>query len=226
MVALRAVRAGRAVVGSAIACALFAASCAGNTASDFPPGLSPLDDTNQAVPPAAKPGDPYPEDVSTATGETDDYSWAQAKGYVHAPIEVTFAAMHAKDVCVDRRKVDEWTITEGVEPEYLFSELVHNVVHSIVTVEFDMTWRFDVIEGTHDLPTTVAGRFMKTYGTTYINLLAGSIVAHKVDDQTTEIELIEHLAGHGQGPGTAESLLRDYFWSVVAVAHGQPLPTY
>lgn len=202
------------------------ASCAGNTASDFPPGLAPLDSSNQATGPAAKPGDPYPEDVTTTTGETDDYSWADCKGYVHADIVTTFAAMHAKDVCVDRRKVDEWSIVEGVEPEYLYSELVHNTVHSIVTVNFDMTWRFGVTEGTVDAPTTVAGRYMKTYGTTYINLLAGSIIARKIDDNTTELELIEHLAGQGQGPGTAESLIRDYFWSVVAAAHGQPLPTY
>lgn len=217
---------GSCILGGAVGCLAVVAGCGSNITTPFPPGLDPIDAQNTASFPAPKDGDPHPEDISSVTGETDDYGWVHAKGYVHAPIAKTEQAMRAKDVCVDRRKVDEWTIEYNVEPEYRYSQRVHNTVHSLVTIEFDVTWRQDIVTGTPDAPTLVAGRFMKTFGSSYLNLMAGSMVARRLDDQTTEIELIEHLEAHGQGPGTAESFMHDYFWSIVAAAHDKPLPTY
>jgi hypothetical protein len=202
------------------------ASCKGNSSSNFPAGLEPLDPTNQAPAPAGTPTDPHPEAVESVTGETDDYVWAHAHGYVHASLEQTWEAMRDPAVCVDRRKVDQWDVTQDDEPSYKYSYLIHDLVHSIVTVEFFVGWRHDVFEGTADAPTAVAARFQKVYGTDYIEAMSGSILARKIDDTTTELELIEHLKAHAQGPGTAESTMKDYFASVVARVHGQPLPTY
>ena len=71
---------------------------------------------------------------------------------------------------------------------------------------------------------TVVGSWQKTDGTTYIYLLAGSFLLHKVDAQTTEVQLMEHLAAYGKNADSAESFLQDMFSSVTALSHDQPLP--
>lgn len=211
---------------AAFALLVVAPSCKGNSTTSFPDGLEPLDAVNQAHDPAPVAGDAHPEVLQTATGDTDDYSWAHGRGYVHASLTDTWAAMRDPDTCVDRRSVDEWTHADTVDPKYRYAFSIHNVVHSVVTVEFDVTWREDVAEGTADAPAVVAARWQKVYGTNYITLMGGSVIARRVDDGTTELELVEHLNASGKGSDTAETTMRDWFGSVVAKAHGRPLPTY
>jgi hypothetical protein len=218
---------GRTAAACAVLALLAAApSCKGNSSTTFPDGLEPLDAVNQAHDPAPLAGDAHPEALQTATGDTDDYSWAHGRGYVHASLTDTWAAMRDPDTCVDRRSVDEWTHADTVDPKYRYAFSIHNVVHSVVTVEFDVTWREDVAEGTVDAPSVVAARWQKVYGTNYITLMGGSIIARRVDDATTELELVEHLNASGKGSDTAETTMRDWYGSVVAKVHGRALPTY
>ena len=199
--------------------------CDSDEPTEFPSGLEPLEVCTAPAPDPIE-GDATPEDVRFVLGTEDEYSWVHGRGFVHKPLAETWAAMRDPEVSVDRREVDEWTVEHGVETEYDFSYVIHNTVNDIITVEFDITWRQGVVEGTVEAPELVGGRFQKTFGTTFIELLSGSIVARAVDDSTTEIELIEHLKATGKGADTAQSFLRDYFTSVVAKAHGNPLPTY
>jgi hypothetical protein len=200
---------------------LLSAACQSEIKSVFPEGLAPMDDENKATPPAD-----MSETLTVVNGSSAMYVWADAAGYVHAPIEAVWAAFRNHDACVDRRNVDKYTVDmDGVEPSYLYSWVVHNEVDSVVTVMFDNTWRTDVIEGTADAPDLVAGRWQKTDGTSFIKLLAGSFSAKRIDDQTTEVEIEEHLDAL-QENGEPQSFLSDYFGSVVAIVHNQPLPTY
>ena len=217
----------RAAASCAASALLVAApSCKGSSSTSFPDGLEPLDTVNQAHDPAPLAGDAHPEALQTATGDTDDYSWAHGRGYVHASLTDTWAAMRDPDTCVDRRSVDEWTHADAVDPKYRYTFSIHNVVHSVVTVEFDVTWREDVAEGTEGAPSVVAARWQKVNGTNYITLMGGSVIARRVDDGTTELELVEHLNASGKGSDTAETTMRDWFGSVVAKVHGRGLPAY
>lgn len=202
---------------------LGALGCGGNSSSAFPEGLEPLE-TNQASWPAAKPGDPHPETISFKVGKADDWEWAHAKAYVHAPLAKTWAALRNPDACADRKSITSWTVTHDVESGYAYSYRIHNVVEDIVTVEFDNTWRHGVVDGTLSEPEQIAARYQKTWGSDYITLLRGSVVARQTDDVTTELELIEHIDAMGQDYDTAKKTINNYFLSVVALAHDKPLP--
>lgn len=199
--------------------------CDSDEATEFPDGLAPLEESTAPAPDPID-GDPFPEDVRFVVGTEDEYSWAHGRGFVHKPLSETWAAMRDPEVCVDRREVDEWSVENDIEKEYDFSYRIHNIVNDIITVEFDITWRQGVVEGDLDKPELVGARFQKTFGTTFIELLSGSVVARAKDENTTELEFVEHLRATGKGSETVQSYLRDYFASIVAKAHGKPLPTY
>lgn len=207
--------------GILVAACLLLGGCFGNERTEFPPGLEPLEPNL-----APSPGDDAPEVLAFTRGERGDLAWSHARGFVRADLETTWAAMQVREVSVDRRKVARWTIEENVEPEYEVSYRVHNEVDSIITVRFDITWRQGLIEGTAESPELVAIRYQKTDGTVFISNLSGSILARSLGD-VTELELVEHLdASNGAGHEEIESFLNDYYGSLLAAAHGRPLPTY
>ena len=198
----------------------------GSHVTTFPPGLEPLEATNTAPLPAAVAGDEHPETINFVTGVTPDYYWVHGRAYVHASIVAVWSAMHDPETCVDRRKVAMWTTTPITDPMYDVSFLIHNVVHDALTLEFDVTWRESVVDGPRDNPNVVSARFQKTDGTDIISLLAGSAIATRIDDQTTQLDFIEHLQSLGGSVDIPRSYLADYYASIVARAHGRPLPTY
>lgn len=200
-------------------------ACGGDGATTFAPGLEPLE-TSTAARPAAPSGQQCPEAFNVVTGDTGAYSFGHGRGCLHATLAQVWEAMRDPEVSVDRRRVGEFTVTRNVEPQYPVSFRVHNVVHDIIDIEFDLTWRLGPIEGTNDEPRVVSARYQKTYGSTYIDVLAGSIVARPIDGDVTEIEVVRHLKGTGVGTEEIEQYLRDYFASVVARVHGMPLPRY
>jgi len=212
-------------LASSLALVALLGGCDSNEATVFPSGLEPLEECTASAPEPTD-GELFPEKVNFTSGTKEEFSWVHGRGFVHAPLAKTWAAMREPEVCVNRREVDEWTVEHDVETGYDFSYRIHNVVHDIITVEFDVTWRQGAVSGTVEEPEVVGTRFQKTFGTTYIDLMAGSIVARAKDAETTEIELIEHLKATGKGPETPLNTMRDYFDSVVALVHGKPLPTY
>lgn len=205
-------------------------ACGGNEMTVFPAGLTPIDPVDLATLPAATAADPHPETISFVSGMTTDqpenYAWVHGRGYVHASVANAWLALQSPPVCVDRRKVSSWSVTNNVETGYDVSFAIHNTVNSTITVMFDITWRQSAVNGTASNPNVVAASFQKTNGTTYIDLLAGTVLLTRIDDQTTEIDVEEHLAALGSGPDVAQSYLTDLYNSLVAQVHGQPLPTY
>lgn len=208
-----------------LALVLSVSSCGGDDASTFAPGLEPLE-TSTAVRPTAPSGQQCPEAVNVVTGDTAEYTFGHARGCLHATLAQVWEAMRDPEVGVDRRRVGEFTVTRNVEPQYPVSFRVHNVVHDIIDIEFDLTWRLGPIEGTNDEPRVVSGRYQKTYGSTYIQVLAGSVVARPLDTGVVEIEVVRHLKGTGVGAAEIDQYLRDFFASVAARVHGMPLPRY
>jgi hypothetical protein len=197
--------------------------CYGNVATVYPPGLEPLE-TNEVPDPTA-PGDPHPETLVLRSGSLPDYDLVHARGFVKAPIETVWAAFQDPTVVVDRRNISSFTATVGVESGYDVSFRTHYVIHRIVTIEFELTWRESAVSGTHDKPMEVAVGYQKTWGSTLVDLMDGFIVLSDEGD-ATEISFVQHMKATTTGPSDIASWTKDLFASVVARTHGQPLPTY
>lgn len=215
----------RAFVLSALVGVGLLAGCGEDEATSFPPGLQPLEAVTVPLP-AAVAGDAHPEVLNTRVGDAEIYEWAQGRGYVHAPLARVYEALRDPEVTTDRRRVSEFTSTPNSEPEYPFSYQVHNTVHDIVTLTFDISWRLGPIDGTESAPTAVSAVYQKTFGSSFIEILRGDFVARAVDADTTDIEMVRHIKSSGAGGPEAELYLRDVYASVLARVRGQPLPRY
>ncbi len=204
---------------------LGSAACGGNQSTPFPPGLKMIEQVSLSGPPPDG-SDKTPEKVVTSSGSTSSYDDAQARGYIHEPLSVVYAALQDPDVVVDRRSVAKYTVTHNVESGYDVSFRVHNTIYDIVTVEFDMTWREGVTVGTRSAPTQVNARAEKTAGTAYISLMEVSIQLNSVSDGVTLFQAAEHISAASSSASTIELYLKDVYASLLAKSHGQPLPTY
>lgn len=199
---------------------LLLGSCFGrSTQTAFPFGLEPLEDN--AVPIA-----PEEEGITVISGTTEDYAWVHGKGRVDAPLAEVWAAVQEPDVVVDRRRVDAWSTTWDVEEGYDVSLRIHHRVEDLVVVEYDLTWRHGFIEGRSAEEDTVAIRWQKTDGTALITLLEGSIVLRPDGEESTILDVVEHLDAPRQEPEMLVQFARDLHASIVAQVHGQPLPEY
>lgn len=205
--------------------AALAGGCFGNEKTHFPEGLEPLE-AGDPEPPEPRDDQPFPEALNVQTGTHPDYVWVHARGYVRAPLQDVYLAMHTAEVCVDHAAVDRYSIEHDMEPDYDYSFRIHNEVDDIVTVEFDVSWRFGVVEGADEAPQVVAGAFQKVFGTTFISIMRGSLVARRVEDGVTEIEFVEHLNAASGGVDSIRSFIEDLFANIVEIAHGRPLPEY
>jgi len=202
------------VVGWALT--LLCAGCFGNETTSFPPGLEPLEECI-ADPPVSQ-DEPFPEDISFARGTNPD-DWVHARAFVHAPLARTWEALRDIDVCVDDGRVDRWSVTYDVEEGYDYSYRIHNEADDIITVDFDITWRHGVVEGTLDAPELVAIRYQKTAGTEFIDLLSGSIVMYEAAGGITELEMVEHLDAAAAGTPEIEAYFNNLFGDTVAFVH-------
>jgi hypothetical protein len=210
--------------------AIFLLGCFGEAETAFPPGLEPLEAENMAPAPEPIDGDPYPEAITMVRSFATDVDArtpeVHARAYVHAPITQVWEILRNPDVDADRRVLASWSVlATDVEPEYDFSYILHHVIINVITVEYDMTWRHAAVLGSVEAPELVAIRFQKTDGSTVIEDLRASIVMRPITSDVTELEIIELLRAVGSSHANIESFLNDFFASIVALAHGQPLPT-
>jgi hypothetical protein len=203
---------------------LIGVACQKSVETPFPAGLEPLED-NTAPLPQPVDGDDYPEVLEVVTGD-DEYAWIHARGYVKASVDDTWAAFQEPEVLVDRRGIDEWSFDPVADPEFDYEVLLHYVINDIVTVEFDIEWRQGVAATEDDRVTSVAMRYQKVEGSSFIEMMQGSVLLLEAADGVTEVQLIEHLDAVQTGVEDVESYQRDLFASVVSFVHGEPLPTY
>jgi len=209
----------------AAATAIFAIGCFGNEVTEFPAGLEPLEE-NTAPAVASVDGDPHPEVISLVRGEAVGWEWVHARGFVKAPIAEVYDIITDPALVVDDRAVNRFEFTLDTEPDYERSFLIHNEVDDVITVEFDVNWRFGTVEVDNDEPTLISGTFQKTFGTTFISLMRGSIILRRIDDNTSEVEFIEHISAATGGGDDIESFIRDYYDETILVSNGEPIPIY
>lgn len=193
--------------------------------SPFPPHLQPWEDPNEAEAPAATPTEMYPEEIRFLRRRwTGGASAVHARAYVHADVATTLEALRNPLAGADRRDAVTFTWDEDVDTRVPWSHRSHLVIPDIVTVEFELTWLSDVVEGSVEAPTMTATRWQKTWGSTAISLLEGSIVCVRVSDTVTELLIQYHLAAVGSGHETIEQYLTGYYDSILALVRGEPLP--
>jgi hypothetical protein len=190
--------------------------------SPFPPGLEPLEDVTTA-PPAGTMDDPYPETLALEEGQDDDTNWVHATGYVHGSVKDVWDALADPDVVADRHHISSYTSSPGTE-SYDVSFVLHYTIKNVVTVQFDLTWREGVVSGTKDAPSSVSVVYAKTYGSSLVSIMKGSIEVRAVDDKNTQLFFAQHMAATSTNADNIAAWTRDLFASVVAHVHGQPLP--
>ena len=203
-----------------------ATGCFSEVETPFPPGLEPLEE-NTAAAPEARPGEPYPEElvmVRAFAPYLPRTHAVHARGYVQAPIVDVWTALRHPDVGADRRTFSEWSTTQDVEPEYDYSYVIHSVIDNVIIVEYDVSWRHGVVEGTVDAPLLVSARWQKTSGSSAISDLQGSVLLREVEPGVTEVAVIEYLRAIASDHGNIEAFLNDMFRELVILSHGGELP--
>jgi hypothetical protein len=201
---------------------LLAAACTSDVASPFPPGLEPLEDVTTA-PPAGTASDPHPESLALEEGQDDDSNWVHATGYVHGSVKDVWDALAVADVLADRHHIDSYTASPGGE-SYDVSWVLHYTIKNVVTVQFDLTWREGAVSGTKDAPTAVSAVYAKTYGSSLVKLMKGSIEVKAIDASTSQLFFAQHMSATSTSADNIALWTRDLFANVVAHVHGQPLP--
>ena len=166
--------------------------------------------------------DPYPERSAILSGSEDEYDWAVLRGWVKVGAPDIWPVLTDPDVGVNRRDVASWTVAELDDGDVDAAYVVTEVVEDPITVDFDLTWRHDQADDPANGSVSV---WSKTGGTEFISDISGSIVATGHDD-VVDFLVVFHLATVDSGPAEAEEFVTDFYASVLAEAHGEPLPTY
>jgi uncharacterized protein YndB with AHSA1/START domain len=201
-----------------LAVVLAAGGCFGNTETYFPPGLEPLESNTAPLP------DPATEGILYTTGKTADYDWAHARAVIHAPAAAVWQALKDPDVLVSWRQTTRHTFVLTPDAIYEFRYMLSYEVDNIITVTWDEDWRLGTIKGTPAAPELGMLRYQKVYGSTFIDLIEGSIQVVEIDDTTTEVQFVEHLKALQSGSAESVTTMQDRFAAIAARAHGQPLP--
>jgi hypothetical protein len=208
---------GSALKGAArcgLALGLATLGCAGNSVTPFPPGLAPLAVDNAPAPsPDAQ--STHPQKLNVITGSTSSYDFADASGYLSQPISRVWQALGDPKTAIDP-KVSSVKYDVGIEPQYAVSFVLHCTENDFITVEWDVTWRADVVAGTPDAPITIAARYQKTSGTDFISLLEGSVTFQKIDEQTTAVDAIEEISATDTDASEAARYLNAYYQNLLA----------
>ncbi len=200
--------------------AAFVTACLHNRHDAFPleVGFTPLDATldPRVVPPTGNP-DPYPQALGPIiTGYRDGYGWAQARAYLKYPIAQVYEALHHSNATFIHVPADGGCFeTAGGEP-FPVSYVLHyhspTGVAGYGDVHWDLVCRAGISEGTDADLKVIGQRCQKTYGTSYISMMADSIRAYPAaDPSVTEVEFIVWL----NAPKSAPELTIQDVWDAL-----------
>jgi hypothetical protein len=219
-------------VGASLLLAL-AAGCGKNQVEDFPlsVGYQPLESlVAAALPPAPVGADLYPEGLGAivAPAESGHFT-SHARGYVHAPLAKVYQALHDPASSLIHNtsagpRLDGPPVMD-VEPSFPVSFRVRYSNATVVgDVKFDVTYRAGPLQGTDAAPVVIGQRYQKTWGTSNIRVMSGSLVATAVAGapDVTEVEMIAWLDATTQHQSDCDGTLSDLFGDLVAVVAALP----
>ncbi len=209
--------------------ALALAGCGYYTHDPFPIdlGFQPLEACTAPLPDPVPGGDPHPEVQTSITGNRDGHDWAHSKAYVHASLGDVWAAMQDPAVC-RIHGTNTWDVTHvGLEPEFPMSFMIqYTAGPPVYTVEWEITYRGGVLDGTPDAPLAYGIRAQKTWGTSHVHLQSISVGARPVQGETAVVvlEMVFWLNADRSGPADAYGALSDFYGGLLAHVRGQPVP--
>jgi len=187
----------------------------------FPEGLAALA-TNTAPLPANE-----AEAFETVSGEEYEYDWVHGQGYIHAPLADVWLAFQDLEVVVDRAAVHEYGFTGRTDDAYDVSFQVYNLIHDLVTVEYERDWRESVVSGTIDAPEVVGIRFEKletTEGLDVIPMMVGSVILTATESGYTHLDIVEEMIALQRGPAPILQYIQDLYDDAMAFSKGEPVP--
>jgi hypothetical protein len=195
--------------------ALLFAACQDDVATPFPEGLEPFEDNTVA----AQPDGPFVEELRIMGSQTDQVR-VYARGFVQVPVDTMWDAAKSPAPNVSECKTSSHVITEGNEPQYEASFLIHYVVNDIVTVEWDDQWRFGRISDELGMI-----KHQKVQGSDFITLSEGTIqVLATSDPGVSELSFVEHLDAISATTADVVEGVQHNYDALVATAHGNPIP--
>jgi hypothetical protein len=224
-----------ALLALAALAALLAAACGkGNRTDPFPleVGFQPLEPTVDAAtlpPPVA--GDDHPQGLGPIVAVSTFAHWgSHGRGYLHAPLARVYqalgvpAASYIHNFQGGTRRDGPDVL--GVEPFPVSFRVRYLDPNQPVVgdVLFEVTYRGGPLEGTEQAPLRVGLRYQKTWGTSYISVMSGSLVATPVDGapDVTAVEMVEWLQATTQGQADCDGTLADLFGDLEAVLASLP----
>jgi hypothetical protein len=205
---------------------LFASvGCQDDIATPFPVGLEPLEDN---LVPVQQGGDKL-EMLRVTTTNVDSEIAIYGRGYVLAAPSVVWPASKNPGANIALCSTNEQMVTPNNDATYEFSFIVHYVVNNILTVEWDDQWRWGTIQDGTGSGSDAAFfgmiKHQKTQGSSFIELSEGTIEVTATDDpNVTELAFVEHLKAAGGGVDDVQKGVQHNYDSLVAVAHGNPIP--
>jgi hypothetical protein len=211
---------------------LLAAGCGHNISTPVPVdvGFAPLEPLSPlATYPPANGNVLHPQALGPLiTVPGAGHYGTHAVGYVAAPLAKVYLAMHdpaSGYIHNTNPPTFDGPPTFGVEPQFPISFVVHYLNHTpIGDVTYDVTTRGGVSSGNELAPLEVGRRYDKTYGTTYIAVMSGSLVARPVpgDPSVTAVELQSWLRAQTQGQVDCDSTLVDQYNDLLGVVAALP----
>jgi hypothetical protein len=189
---------------------------------DFPPGLAPLAENQASWPKNEE------ETISVVVGESADFFWGHARGYVHAHIDLVYACLLVEEVNVDRREIAHWTVTDDVETGYEHSYSIWNQSYESygVSVEYSDTWRHGSTLNDEGETALIVSTWKMTDGNAFMYLKENSVVTEVVRDGVVSLDMIGHLSAVLRDGETVAQYYRDFYEELVACTNDQPYPSY
>lgn len=223
-------------VGGAAALGLLA-GCYSNDTTAFPQGLEPWEE-NLAPLPDPVGDDPCPETLAftenlrfTGTrpdGSTYSANSLHARGCIHQPMEVVWAAIQDPQIGKDHTSVNRFDVIDPPMAEECDGnyQTQINAGPAPFTVDFRLCWRHQVAEGLEDAPALTATRWQKVWGSSALSILEGSLVSRPLEGHPdiTVVEYEYHLNAATSSHQTIRDYLTVIFGRLVERSHDRPLP--
>jgi hypothetical protein len=195
------------------------AGCFGNSTTEFPPGLEPLEDST-----APHASGEVLEQVDGRSAD-DEHWFVHGRGTVLAPTGAVWQVLKDPGRMSAACAVDGVSWTFGLEPQYEYGFQLEYFKDEVIDVRWNEWWRYGTIRGEPAAPEYAIVRYQKVYGSDFIELIEGSIVVVPgADPDTTELQFVEHLDAIAGGVADMRASMLRRYTVVVAAAHGMPDP--
>jgi len=166
-----------------LAVLLLQLGCGANESVDFPPGLEPLEDNTAGTPAVGE---------LVTIGGKDRPSWGHGRARYAVSADRLWELLLQGDVLVNTWDTDAQDKSDlACEYEHCF--VLHYTVETLVTVEWQEEYRFGSLDVDPSGLRLGMIRYQKDWGSDFIDLLEGSYQVLRIDDEVSELQMVQHL---------------------------------